>query len=133
MPCRTDDSYGPSAREIEKGKVLDHLNYVATCYPLPSYAKQLGHVSQLDVDNLTAMLCAALELMSEQDLDLVVYDARNPKSRALADWWEAHQKMDAERTAREAEKQARTALREVALAKLTREEKKALGLERERP
>jgi hypothetical protein len=43
-------------------------------------------------------------------------------------WWKAHQKKDAARRKKEAEEKRKAELREQALAKLTSEERKVLGI-----
>lgn len=49
-------------------------------------------------------------------------------ARQLADWWENHQEFDRVRTAEEKRKAKLESLKENILAKLTDEEKEALGL-----
>ncbi len=58
----------------------------------------------------------------------LIYNARDRMSRRLADFWDDHQEMDAERIRREKEEKDLRACREAALCKLTDEEIEALGL-----
>ena len=56
------------------------------------------------LDEMTAELCHALKLVvdsGEETYDRIVYDAKNPMSRKLADWWEQHVEADLKRKARE--------------------------------
>jgi len=56
------------------------------------------------LDEMTAELCHALKLVvdgDEETYNRIVYDAKNPMSRKLADWWEQHVEADLKRKARE--------------------------------
>lgn len=39
-------------------------------------------------------LCKEIKSLSEENFEAIVYDARCPKSRRLADWWERHERAD---------------------------------------
>lgn len=65
-----------------------------------------------------------LQNIDDAELDIIVYNARNPTARKLADWWE-EQKEWQERV--DYETQQRN-LRESGLKKLTVAERHALGL-----
>ena len=54
-----------------------------------------GNLSTLDKD--VAMLCGLIKGMSEDELNNIVYDGRNPTARKLADWWERHKEADRKR------------------------------------
>jgi hypothetical protein len=73
-------------------------------------------------------LCNLIRSLPEETLDKIMYDGRNPTARKLADWWERHQKADAERIAKEKQEAYEEELRINALSKLSAEEIKALGL-----
>lgn len=49
-------------------------------------------------------LCTILRGMTSEEEERVVYDARDPMSRKLADWWEEHQAEDAKREAKQTRK-----------------------------
>jgi hypothetical protein len=56
------------------------------------------------LDEMTAELCCALKLVVDGDqetYDRIIYDAKNPMSRKLADWWEQHVEADLKRNDRE--------------------------------
>ena len=56
------------------------------------------------LDEMTAELCHALKLIvdsGEETYNRIVYDAKNPMSRKLADWWEQHVEADLKRNDRE--------------------------------
>lgn len=80
-------------------------------------------------------LCAAMHELTEDQMDRIVYDGRNRDARRLADWWDEHQEADRKRLEadrkrleEEARQRKQDELRESALAKLTPEEKHALGV-----
>jgi hypothetical protein len=73
------------------------------------------------LDNVTDMLCATLAMLEfETDLG-VKFNELPPK---VKNWWKTHKKADAKKAAEEAKKLAKVK----ALSKLTKEEKKLLGL-----
>lgn len=90
-------------------------------------------------DNLKAELDQAVRLLCGACKVLEVEGVALSKVRGLSTWWKRHQKMDRERLAqeaaareeerREAEKQRKTEqLRAKGLSKLSKAERKALGL-----
>lgn len=83
------------------------------------YAEDVGQVE---------MLCTLLTAMSEEHREAIVYDAHSVKSRQLATWWEEHQKADRIREELEEAALRKEALRASARAKLTPEERAAVGL-----
>jgi hypothetical protein len=80
------------------------------------------------LNDATVMLCTLCRGMTEAQMTATIYNGRIPHARKLADWWEAHQKADAAREARELEAKTREAHRQSALSKLTDEERRALGI-----
>ena len=73
--------------------------------------------------DLTAMLCGLCRrIVAAGRPDLIHVDAK------LASWWIDHEAADVRRELAERAEAAASRLREVALAKLTSEERKALGL-----
>lgn len=139
MPCRSDD-YGPTSRQEESQRVCELLVYVARWLgqyrgaDLPPHVAAAaenvyGHVATLNSD--TELLCRWLnDIEAVSDLaDKVIYDGRNAEARKLADWWQRHQEADRLRAEREREDAERATAKASALAKLTPEERKALGHE----
>jgi len=61
-------------------------------------------------DDITAALCALCTSMTPAQQDAIIYNGRDEQSRALATWWEHHQKVDADREAAEAEEAQVTAI-----------------------
>jgi hypothetical protein len=73
-----------------------------------------------------AALCSAIRGLSEEDLNRIVYDGRNPQARKLADWWEKHLEADRIREEKERKEAEAKALVDSALSKLTAVEMVAL-------
>lgn len=95
--------------------------------------------SKANGDSVTVTLCKILSELPEELLNNVVYDAKNKTSRKLADWWESHLEADKERIAKEKKeleennsKLAKEVLdkkvKKAALAKLTPDERRVLGV-----
>ena len=78
------------------------------------------------LDNVTDMLCATLALLedSPEDIDEVSLEFKHLPAK-IKNWWKTHKQADA----RKAKEEARKLARVKALSKLTKEEKKLLGLE----
>ena len=74
-------------------------------------------------------LYATLKALNSQQREDIVYNARDKTARNLADWWEEHQVADRAREERELIEKESELLREQGLAKLTPEERRALGRE----
>jgi hypothetical protein len=127
-------------RETESSNLASLLSYVLKMLKQPvsediqlaigDYYGNLGMV-----DKWTAQLCKLLHSFDDEQTETIIYNARNAKSRALADWWERHQEWDRKREAQEEAKKEKDLrnkelgkIKKQALAKLTKEEKEALGL-----
>lgn len=124
MPCRCD-YMEPTEREIEATLVHELLNYVNAEL---RRAGGTGSVITGNVDSDTEALCDLLRMMSQPNEDHIVYNGRSAKARKLADWWDKHQEHDKLREAAEKHQARLRFLRETALAKLSREERQALGI-----
>lgn len=104
-----------------------------------SYAASTAHKRQINdmkkgLNNLTRMLCGVLHTVDESKMQTIYKQVGG-----LQEWWERHQRLDAEREAKERAAAARKAaakqakreneiLRKNALNKLTPEEQNALGI-----
>lgn len=133
MPCNCD-YMNPTRHEIESVRTAQSLGYVLKSIgePVPEYVTKAknsyyGDVSKLN--DMVVMLCALLTNMGEDQINSIVYNGRKKEARILADWWEEHQRADKERIRKEKEEEKRKKNRESAIKKLTREEKKSLGIE----
>lgn len=80
-------------------------------------------------ENAHSELCALLTKLPKPAREALVYDAKKPMARRLADWWEAHQKQDKKNRSVEAERKRMEARRAEALAKLTPADRRILGLD----
>jgi hypothetical protein len=132
MPCRSD-YMEPNEREIESRLVASLLAYVLQAMNISvptniSSAALNSYGSAENCDVFTARLCSLIKGMNKKQRERIVYNAKNPVSRRLADWWENHQTIDKKREAKEKADAAREKIREAALAKLSPKEKEALGV-----
>ena len=106
MPCRVDD--------------WDDV---------PKATKRHG----LAIEDFEAVLCGILsEIEFHDELDYflgaVDWDEVGVSRKMVEAWWTAHKKEDERRRAKEAAEKAKEEKRKAALAKLTDEDRKALGL-----
>lgn len=128
MPCRSDymESNEYEQRLQETAQLLV---FVKTELGL-NISKRLSDASKniYCKADYVPELCKTIRAMDEKQLNHIVYNGRRVQSRALADWWDEHQEADREREEAEAKERKRKALRKVALAKLTKEEREALDL-----
>lgn len=96
----------------------------------PAEINSLNAERQARLDFLTSKLCALLEMITSNnpnwDIDYMKWFIDNDTD--LSDWWEEHRQLDARRKAAEAAANRVAAIKRVALAKLTPEEKNLLGL-----
>ena len=86
----------------------------------------------MDVDDFQAAMCGILRAAGDEILDSVDWDEAGVKRVMVEKWWKKHQAEDAARLKKEAAAKARKEKKErdrkTALAKLTNDERKALGL-----
>lgn len=129
MPCNSD-YLDPTMMEEQLQRTAQLLVYVLRQLDWPigaelireadnPYAEEVGQVERL---------CSTLSGLSKDDFERIVYNARSKTSRDLADWWEEHEAADREREEQERADTRREQARQSALAKLTPEEREALGL-----
>lgn len=124
MPCNCDHM-GANNREVELSKIACCLEEILERkkinkndwggYHPKIYSK---HISNKKANEMISKLC---RLCSEAD-DITKY------SLELQMWWRDHQELDRQRLERERIEALDKKHREEGLAKLTKEEKKALGL-----
>ena len=79
-------------------------------------------------DKIYEKLCGLIRSLDENSRDRIIYNARDPIARNLADWWEYEQARDKRRLDQETREKRDRELREQAATKLTPEERRALGL-----
>lgn len=130
MPCNSD-YMEPNFREQELQNTAQLLVYVRmnTNSGVKVTEKLRNAANNIYCrDDFVPELCAAIRELTEEQEDKLIYDGRNPQARKLADWWEKHQAADKLREQREAAEARKQALRQSGIAKLTEEEKQALGI-----
>ena len=100
MPC-VSDYMEPNTQEIESRAIAQLLIYVDSKLSTVNLVDQMviraaqdAYGAPAHINTLTNRLCRAIRNMSEAELDHVVYNARDPESRKLADWWERHETFD---------------------------------------
>lgn len=108
MPCNAD-YMNPSHAELNSKQVAQHLVFVQEALgitPDKVYVEAAknyyGNLKMLD--SFTQDLCdmlTNLEANHPDSFEELVYCARDPQSRKLADWWEEHKAADEERRKRE--------------------------------
>lgn len=104
MPCRSD-YMEPTQKERLLQETAQLLGYVLvmTDQDVPGRVADAANNVYCRTD-LVAELCAQIRAMDEATFNQVVYNARDPRSRRLADWWERHEEADRKRA--EAERAA---------------------------
>lgn len=131
MPCNSDH-LRPTEREQENRAVANHMLYVIELarpgLRVPENLRALADDIYAKHD-LTAELCELLSILTEEERARIVYNAHDPRSRRLADWWERHLERDRCRLADDLKALHDEKEREAAIAKLTPHERKILGIE----
>lgn len=131
MPC--DCSHlEPTQRESESKTVAELIVYLfhSLDKPVPPTVYAAATDTYGDAgraDEFTALLCDKLKRLTNAQLAKWVYNGRSPAARKLADWWDEHQKIDAEKERDAKELKDLEAVKKKALAKLTPDERRALG------
>ena len=85
--------------------------------------------AKLDKEDPTKSLCEVMKKLTNKQIEkLLNTQSNHDLARDLADWWNRHQSLDAERERKEKEEKRIHGLRKSALKKLTKAERQALGL-----
>jgi len=132
MPCKSDymeRSWG----EEELSSAAKSLIYIKGKLDLEILPEErkLSEDYYPDIkkaDYVVGTLCSLITNMNSEQLENIVYNARDEESRRVAGWWDRHQEADKRRIAREEEDERNKELRDQALEKLSDEEKTALDL-----
>lgn len=132
MPCY-DNYPEPNADEKRSRETMVCLRYLlkALNREVPDwvdYGADNPYGSRSQSNAATAALCELITKLPEYLADKVLWNGRDANARRLADWWEDHQKYDQIRRDCEEEAAEQLAARQSGLAKLTPEEKVALGI-----
>lgn len=116
MPCRDfyDDHPKQYFKDVTEPALKKQIAFAesALCQTLADFERFLKFL-QKDIHEL-----------STQPLDHINYNEAGINRQELEQWWENHKKLDAKLR----EKERLKKIKETALAKLTKEERKALGL-----
>ena len=128
MPCRSDwpSPPGQQQRNQQAANLLVSL-YELTKKPVSEALRKEVVNCYCEID-FVKTLCGLLKAMKPKERDRVIYNAKDKRSRELADWWENHLEQDRRREEEEMRKKHLIDLRLGALAKLTQAEIEALGI-----
>lgn len=129
MPCRSD-YLEPTEQEKElrrAAKLLVWLMQTLGQTPDEKFVHAAKSPYGAGVDAVPS-LCATIKGLDASQLEAIVYNPHSRMSRNLANWWERHQKEDAKREAKEDAERKRQEFRKSGLARLTKEEREALGI-----
>ena len=145
MPCRVDEPIQPSETERQSKHVAEILLYLheegkiprafvssqADRFSgIPAFISVVECVAEDDygdptmLNNMTILLCEVCRTLGND----YIQDPKSFMRRRLAAWWSEHKEADDRRVKEEIAEAERKALRNQALAKLSSEEKVALGL-----
>lgn len=131
MGCNSDYMRQTSEEEFTQ-QTAQNLVYVLKSLkkPVPKDVLETSqdYYASDENDKLTPQLCSLIKKMTKKQKDTILYNGKNKAARQLAEWWEEHQEADKERVREEKAEKTSNKLRKQALAKLTKAEKKALGL-----
>jgi len=130
MPCSCDH-YEPNQAEQESKRACQCLVYVLKTQqrcitPWIINGADSDYGVAIRLKEATVKLCDLCNAMNPVEKDKIIYNGRNAEARKLADWWDEHQKADAERIKEEEQAKKKEKLKQSALSKLTPEEKKAI-------
>lgn len=120
----------PTSKERELQRTAKLLIYVRerTGQPIEDWVVETANDQYAWRDDVVMYLCQALKYMPKDQQEQIIYNAHDKTSRDLANWWDKHQEADRTREAQERRDARKEVLREKALAKLTKDERKALDL-----
>jgi len=122
MPCRSD-YMEPTHKERllqETAQLLMYVREQLKMQPSPTLKAAANNI--YCTSDYVSDLCHMIRTMPDDDVNRIVYDARNPQSRKLANWWEKHQEADRKRESEEEEAIARQEAYEAVIMKLSDEE-----------
>lgn len=103
MPCNSD-YLNPNARESALRETAKLYLFALKKSGIENYPSNLKRAAETIYCNYDFVvdLCEFLTSLNTEMFNHVVYDAKDPLSRKLADWWEEHKAADEKRKARAA-------------------------------
>lgn len=132
MPCNSD-YLAPNQKEKNSQEVAQHLVYLSKniTLHLDSSVIKAAKDSYGNSEKLNQMvfdLCNICRSLTKEERDKYIYNGHNKDARALANWWDKHLEADEAREYKEEKIAKEKSIREIALSKLSYEEKRILGL-----
>ena len=102
MPC-SSGYLEPTRREIEHQRAARLLIYVyrQKGEQVPNWIIEQSTSIYAKDERLIPLLCSELKKMTKEEIERIVYNAKDKTSRELADWKEEHDAADQERERRE--------------------------------
>ena len=101
MPCRSD-YMNPTRAELDSKETAMLIHFVnqqlgksTERWIIQAENSDYGNVQKKN--DLVVMLCDLCKNMTQDQEDSIIYNARDPISRQLADWWERHLEADRKR------------------------------------
>ena len=130
MPCRVDPPTNEQEATHIVARLLRYVNGKLGVDTPPNIAKAAENefVTTANYKTLAPMLCSKISALDDTLRNQIVYNARDPLSRELANWWEKHEAEDQKRLREELQEKKDKKARDKAIAKLTPRERKLLGL-----
>lgn len=135
MGCQSD-YMAPDKRERESKEAAEFICYIyrQQGQEAPQWAQvaakdSYGQTGEKPPRDVVGALCDLLRSMDSDAREALIYgDPRSRPRRRLADWWERHVEFDAERDIAARRRQENETLKASAVAKLSPDERRALGL-----
>jgi hypothetical protein len=110
----------PTAKEKYCKKTAQLLQYVMRAlnyFPVSISDVEKSINNPYSKNDYTATLCGIIRQLTPNEMNTIVYDGRNSEARALADWWDEHQKVD-EKHQKDAEKEIERLKQKITEAKI---------------
>lgn len=131
MACKCDEYPTPDKRNLEIKASASLLIWLLPKVNMlvPTWVKAMAGNELVSDARVLPLLCKTMQELSEATRERLLYgNPRDAMARRLADWWEEHQEVDRKQAIKDAARRHTARVRAGALAKLTKEERQALGI-----
>jgi hypothetical protein len=101
MPCNSD-YMNPTRKETDSQKCAQHLCYLFRKLkkPLPDWITKAAvsiYGSPDHLNDFVILICDAINGLTKNQIDKIIYDGKSKDARALADFWDEHVEADNKR------------------------------------
>lgn len=132
MPCNSD-YLNPTDAERDSKRTCQHIVYLSKHLnkTIPFWVAKTAKENYGNPEILNQavrLLCSLCSGMSKKDQANIIYNGMDSKARKLADWWDEHREADRIRERAAKAIAHKDTIKKGALAKLTPEERKVLGV-----